>query len=697
MSSARRFPGRAVLTLAAGLAVLAGAILAAPPAGADPRFVGTFDAVGHDVVLGAYEGVVDVSAGEGGALRVSGSLRFAAGFERAFSAEARVVDGVRLSFPVIEEDGSGQPVRLTVSFREDAAAPGALAGAWRLARAVRRRAEWVRRVEPVEPTDAAPAAGGDDPFVGAFTIQGKDTREGRYSGAVTLAAADDPGQRRVEGVVRFERDDGTERRSESFAATGQVREGRLSFAVELRGGLDGATDRLGGLLDPDAEPDRAGPVRFTASYRPDDDDGDVLVGAWRVDRRVRRRDTWTREGAASDADPESEPEPEPTPAPSERDPDAPPPELAIVEAFPELPRFRRPVLVTAAPGGDALVVVEQGGRVFLVEDRPGIERAELFIDLSNRVSFARGEQGLLGLAFHPSGDGRFVVGYTDVRDGSSVVARLESRDGRGDPGSLTELLRVEQPFRNHNGGHVAFGSDGMLYVGLGDGGAAGDPLGNAQNLQTLLGSILRIDIDRSSDDRPYAIPSDNPFRRRRSARPEVWAYGLRNPWRFSFDRATGELWAGDVGQDAHEEIDVIERGGNYGWRAREGFVPFDEEVAARGARDPVVSYPAEVGRAVIGGHVYRGAAIPWLEGRYVFTDFFAGVVWSVTRGGSVLPGEGWRGDGVAVHELVTDTGVRISSWGEDAAGELHATGFDGRIYELVEVATAEDEAPASGD
>ncbi len=272
-----------------------------------------------------------------------------------------------------------------------------------------------------------------------------------------------------------------------------------------------------------------------------------------------------------------------------------------------------PLLVAnAGDGSDRLFVVEQVGRIRVIED--GELRPEPFLDLSGRI-LAGGEQGLLGLAFHPrfASNGRFFVNYTDLQ-GDTVVAEFGLLSGdpdRGDPGSERLLLSFDQPFANHNGGALAFGPDGDLYVATGDGGSAGDPMGNGQNLDTLLGKLLRIDVDERTDGLEYAIPPDNPFADRDGARPEIWAYGLRNPWRFSFDLETGDLWIGDVGQGSFEEIDHVastDAGLNFGWSVMEGDACFEPLTGCdeSGITLPVAVYDHGLGCSVTGGFVYRG-------------------------------------------------------------------------------------------
>jgi glucose/arabinose dehydrogenase len=345
-----------------------------------------------------------------------------------------------------------------------------------------------------------------------------------------------------------------------------------------------------------------------------------------------------------------------------------------------------PVLVTGSGDGSGrLFALEQGGRIRIVQD--GALRPEPFLDLSDHV-LSGGERGLLGLAFHPGYDGstepRFYVDYTD-RDGNTVIAEYRTADGtpnRADPGSARVLLRVKQPFANHNGGGLAFGPDGDLYIGMGDGGSGGDPQGNGQRLDTRLGKLLRIDVDARTGGLPYAIPADAPYAGRPDAAAEIWAFGLRNPWRFSFDRATGDLWIGDVGQGSWEEIDRATRasgggrGTNFGWNRMEGrhCYPSGDPCDIPGLALPVAEYAHDVGCAVTGGYVYRGAASPALAGVYVFGDYCSGRIWGLSSGGPD------RQDPV----LLLDPGARVSSFGEDDAGELYLTDLAaGSIQRLI--------------
>jgi glucose/arabinose dehydrogenase len=329
--------------------------------------------------------------------------------------------------------------------------------------------------------------------------------------------------------------------------------------------------------------------------------------------------------------------------------------------------LEQPVFVTeAGDGSERLFVVEQAGRILIV-DR-GDLLAEPFLDISDDVS-AGGERGLLGLAFHPefADNGRFFVHYTRSDDGASVVAEFRvSRDPNRSRRAGRALLTVDQPFSNHNGGMIAFGPEGFLYIALGDGGSSGDPGNRAQDPDVLLGKILRIDVDGR---RPYAIPPDNPFTAG-EVRPEIYALGLRNPWRFSFDRKKGRLFAGDVGQNRMEEIDVIRRGRNYGWRLLEGARCFEppEDCARRGFKEPRTEYGHTRGRcSVTGGYFYRGRDVPALKGTYVFADYCSGEIFGPRR---------------RERSVLLDTELSISSFGEDQAGELYVVDHGGTIYRI---------------
>jgi glucose/arabinose dehydrogenase len=317
-------------------------------------------------------------------------------------------------------------------------------------------------------------------------------------------------------------------------------------------------------------------------------------------------------------------------------------------------------------GSGRLFIIEKAGRIRILENDQLLETP--FLDITERVRSNGNEQGLLGLAFHPQyqENGRFFVNYTDV-NGDTVIARYQVSDdpNSADPNSEVKLLGVDQPFANHNGGVLAFGPDGYLYIGLGDGGSQGDPNGNAQNTNVLLGKILRIDVD-SAD--PYAIPADNPFGN------EVWAYGFRNPWRFSFDKSNGDLYIGDVGQGQWEEIDFLAvgspGGANFGWDHREGAHDY-EGGGPEGMIDPVAEYShPEGGCSVTGGYVYRGSLPEW-NGIYLYGDYCTGMIWGLIRAES-----GWQ------NQLLYDMDVTITSFGQDQVGEIYLVSDNGGIFRL---------------
>jgi glucose/arabinose dehydrogenase len=331
-------------------------------------------------------------------------------------------------------------------------------------------------------------------------------------------------------------------------------------------------------------------------------------------------------------------------------------------------------LANAGDGSGRLFVVEKQGWIAIV--REGQLVPEPFLDIRELVLSSGSEQGLLGLAFHPqyAQNGRFFVAYTD-RDGRQGVARYQASENpdRADPASAVALLVMDDPAANHNGGGLAFGPDGYLYVGTGDGGRAGDPWNNAQNPDTLLGKMLRLDVDGGE---PYAIPADNPFVEAEGVRPEIWASGLRNPWRFSFDRASGDLYIADVGQNAFEEINrqpASSRGGeNYGWKRLEGTHCFEprQGCAADGTTLPVKDYAHDLGCSVTGGYVYRGERHPGMQGAYIFADFCSGLLFGLTP-----PAGGPDASGDWTMTTLAETGLRITSFGEDESGEIYLVGL----------------------
>lgn len=301
------------------------------------------------------------------------------------------------------------------------------------------------------------------------------------------------------------------------------------------------------------------------------------------------------------------------------------------------PQSFRPIVVThARDASGRLFVMEQKGKIYSFKNDPSTTDSQVFLDLSAKVNYVdrQNEEGFLGMAFHPNykENGQFFAYYTVVPGQISVISRFNvSKDdpNKADPASEVEIMRIEQPFWNHNGGTLAFGPDGYLYIALGDGGSGNDPYGNAQNLSSLLGSILRINVNATQDGKNYAIPADNPYVREKGTRPEIYAYGLRNVWRFSFDRLNGALWCADVGQNLWEEINLITKGGNYGWNLKEGTHPFGAKSTVASVIDPIWEYDHGVGKSITGGLVYRGAKFPDLFGKYVYADYVSGLIWAL--------------------------------------------------------------------
>ncbi len=338
------------------------------------------------------------------------------------------------------------------------------------------------------------------------------------------------------------------------------------------------------------------------------------------------------------------------------------------------PRPQRPIVLTHAGDGSGRVfVATQRGVIHALKNTAKSQTSRVFLDIRDRVIYQdrENEEGFLGLAFHPDykNNGKLFVYYsTRQAPHTSIVSSFrvsEDDPNQVDPSSETEIMRIKQPFWNHNGGTIAFGPDGYLYIGLGDGGSANDPQGNGQNLATLLGSILRIDVDRTSDGRNYAIPKDNPFVGRSGARPEIFAHGLRNVWRLAFDPKTGLCWAADVGQNAWEEIDLIHSGGNYGWNFREGLHPFGVKIPADDTPfvDPIWEYDHTVGKSITGGFVYRGKRFPELVGCYLYADYVSGKLWALKYDASAKR--------VVANYEIPSPEMQVISFGEDEAGEAY--------------------------
>jgi glucose/arabinose dehydrogenase len=388
------------------------------------------------------------------------------------------------------------------------------------------------------------------------------------------------------------------------------------------------------------------------------------------------------------------------------------PKIELQPVFPKL-QVERPMWISEAPDGSGrLFVVYQPGKILIVKKGSDGGDAKEFLNIEDRHPYFDNEDGLMSIAFHPgfTTNGLFYIYYNQKNPADqhsqpqnypfrSVISEFKvsaTDPDKADMGSERILLEVPQPFSNHKGGELAFGMDGYLYLGLGDGGNGGDPFGSGQSTATLLAKMLRIDVNsratvrdgNRSHELPYGIPSDNPFVNEKSARHEIYAYGLRNPWRYSFDRQTGDLWAGDVGQDLWEEVDLVTNGGNYGWSVREAAHHFKPGPPGAQYIDPVIEYPHRpnlqpqglfpdhsVGLCVIGGYVYRGKKYPALEGVYVYGDYNLGTIW------------GFRYDRdahkVTARDTLLDQKKNITSFAEDADGEIYALTQDGQIYSVV--------------
>jgi glucose/arabinose dehydrogenase len=299
----------------------------------------------------------------------------------------------------------------------------------------------------------------------------------------------------------------------------------------------------------------------------------------------------------------------------------------------------------------------------------------VFLDITDRVDAGPSEAGLLGMVFHPNyaQNGYAYVSYN--ADEGNLVSRISRFANRGNPDSLSVdlekiLLKVDQPYSNHNGGHIQFGPDGFLYIGLGDGGSGGDPKGHGQNTQTLLGSMLRIDVNNGN---PYAIPESNPFAKSSNGLPEIYAWGLRNPWRWSFDRETGAMWVADVGQNNWEEVSLVTQPGNFGWNAKEGSHCYQSAKCDNPDYvEPIIEYSHDKGCSITGGYVYRGKAIPDLRGTYIYSDFCSGIVWGARK----------NAQGQYESFQLFDTGLNIASFAEGNDGEIYLVHIRGEIYRI---------------
>ncbi len=353
--------------------------------------------------------------------------------------------------------------------------------------------------------------------------------------------------------------------------------------------------------------------------------------------------------------------------------------IQIKKAFPAL-KFMRPVdFQTPDDATNRVFIVEQRGVISSFTNLENVKEKTTFLTIEDKVDDSRNEMGLLGLAFHPnySVNGLFYVNYTTAT--TTIISRFQvaaDNPNIANTDSETVLLEFTQPYRNHNGGQLAFGPDGYLYIAVGDGGSAGDPQNHSQNRSNLLGNILRIDVDKVDNGLNYAIPEDNPYVNNTNFRNEIYAYGLRNPWRISFDVDTGILWAADVGQNKIEEIDVIESGKNYGWNIMEASECYNAESCDQTDLIlPVFEYLQTNGDvSITGGYVYRGEAIPSLKGKYIYGDFVSGRIWALTT----------DLDTRLSNELLIDTDITVSSFGTDMNNEIYFCSFDGYIYKFQE-------------
>ena len=355
--------------------------------------------------------------------------------------------------------------------------------------------------------------------------------------------------------------------------------------------------------------------------------------------------------------------------------------MNVQRVFPKVSFKRMVDLVFSNDDTGRAFLVLQPGRIEVFEHRSGDPRPQEFLDIRKKVSNNGNEEGLLGMALSPNffSDGHFYLYYSAADPRRSVISRFSVKSddlNSADPSSEKVILEVPQPHSNHNGGQIRFGPKGFLYISLGDGGSRGDPEGNGQNLATLLGSILRIDVGTLDSSGTYSVPSGNPFTESSNSKSEIWAYGLRNPWRFSFDSVTEDLWVGDVGQKGFEEINLITRGGNYGWNVMEGFHCYTDTGGPcnqSGLEPPLIEYGRDGGCSVTGGYVYRGSRLPELSGAYVYGDYCTGKIWAL------------RHDGAQISEQmqIVDSALTISSFAQSPSGEIFILSFDERIYRFI--------------
>jgi glucose/arabinose dehydrogenase len=381
------------------------------------------------------------------------------------------------------------------------------------------------------------------------------------------------------------------------------------------------------------------------------------------------------------------------------------PAIELKIAWPQI-SFTRPLWLEEIPDGSGRIsIIEQAGKIILLPRDRSQNITNVLLDITARKPWVNNEEGLLGMAFHPQfkTNHKFYIFYSQQNPMRTVISEFQTSASHPDEADLASeriLFEIPRPYWNHDGGAMLFGPDGYLYISVGDGGLGGDPHNLSQSRSFLQGKILRIDVNSRDYQHRYGIPKDNPFVNvpiDQAWRPEIWAYGIRNAWRMSFDRETGELWAGDVGQDNWEEVDVIVKGGNYGWSGREGSHPFKASQAATNTIDPIIEYahtPAlakeskfpdhALGSCITGGYVYRGAKIPKLRGVYIYGDFIMGTIWGLRYENGKVTADGIISKANPLRE--------IASFGQDADGELYALAFDGNIYQIVAGKTDADSA-----
>ena len=353
--------------------------------------------------------------------------------------------------------------------------------------------------------------------------------------------------------------------------------------------------------------------------------------------------------------------------------------IEIEVVFPDILLGRMVYLTHSGDDSKKLFLVSQEGKILTFDGANKSDKGELFLDISQKVSTGGNEEGLLGLAFDPnySTNKRFFVYYSASNPRRSVLsmfATQENDTNKADLDSEIVILEISQPYKNHNGGAIAFGPDGNLYIGVGDGGSAGDPRNFAQNKNSFLGKILRINVEDTSESIPYQIPSDNPFVNDIDVKNEIWAFGLRNPWRFSFDSENGDLWIGDVGQSDYEEINLIRKGGNYGWNVMEGTHCYKPRQSCdqSALENPIFEYSSRgnANCSIIGGYVYRGSKVPDIKGKYIFGDYCTGKIWSLDPKNPTNV------------KLLIDSSLKITSFGESYDGEIYIISMKNKIHKF---------------